>query len=270
MRGQRSGVFTTRRMDDTLLAFEHARHDFVGGDHEIFDQFGRAALLLLHDVHDFFVQDQGVNLDGLDVQRPVAVPLFFERLRSLILNLELRLKFRRSSDFVRALGPCSRARRPRRYTSTGPYSGRWPGRRCRNGRRRHVPTTNSITMLSLSASSSNELVPVESCFGQHRKIPDARINRCRFFARVHVDGGALWDEGIHVRDTHQNFCLPVWQALGEFNLVEIARSIVVDGGPEQIAQIANSRAGRDLRRVRSQFPKLLLNLGRKFRLKSVR
>src|ERR1022692_1364251 len=33
---------------------------------------------------------------------------------------------------------------------------------------------------------------------QHGKILDARINSCRFFPRVRINGRALWNEGIHV------------------------------------------------------------------------
>jgi len=41
-----------------FVAIEHARHDFIGGDHEIFDEFGCAIFLPLHKVHDLFVEDQ--------------------------------------------------------------------------------------------------------------------------------------------------------------------------------------------------------------------
>ena len=64
-----------------------------------------------------------------------------------------------------------------------------------------------------------------------------------------VDGSLLGDEGIHVCNTDHDLHIAVGSALGDFNLIQIARGVVVDRGPEEVAKIANIAAGCDLWRI---------------------
>ena len=57
-----------------------------------------------------------------------------------------------------------------------------------------------------------------------------------------VDRSLLGDEGIHIRDADHDLHIAIGSAFGDFNLIQIARSVVVDGGPEQVAKIANIAA----------------------------
>ena len=84
-----------------------------------------------------------------------------------------------------------------------------------------------------------------------------------------VDRGLLRDEGINVGDADHDFHVAIGDAFGDLDLIEVARGVVVDGRPEQIAQIADVSVGRDLRRMGLQFGELLRNLGRKFWFEAV-
>jgi len=53
-------------------------------------------------------------------------------------------------------------------------------------------------------------------------------------------------EGIHVGDSDQHFDVPDGQPFGDLDLIEIARSVVVDRGPKQCPQIMNIVTGCDL------------------------
>ena len=65
------------------------------------------------------------------------------------------------------------------------------------------------------------------------------------------------------------FDIAVRQSFRNFDLVEIARGVVIDGRPEQVAQIAHTSSGSDLRRMRAQICQLLLDRGGEVGFKSV-
>ena len=54
-----------------------------------------------------------------------------------------------------------------------------------------------------------------------------------------IDRGLLRNESIHVRDADHNFDVAIRKALGDLDLIEVARGIVVDGRPQQISQVAD-------------------------------
>ncbi len=90
MRSQRSGVLTMRRRDETFSS--SARHYAIGGDHEVFDQFGGVVLLLIHQVNDLLIEHDRAHFAGFDVQCALPVALIPQRLRGFILQFELRLQ----------------------------------------------------------------------------------------------------------------------------------------------------------------------------------
>ena len=85
---------------------------------------------------------------------------------------------------------------------------------------------------------------------------------------MQVDGSLLGDECIHVRDADHDLHVAVRATVGDFDLVKVTRSVVVDRRPEQVSQIANVASRHNLRRLRFQIEKLLRHLRRKVRLES--
>lgn len=71
---------------------EKARHDAIGGHHEVLDQFRGPVLLLLHYVDDFLVQHERMKFVGLQAEGSVLVALIFQLLCDFILQPELRLQ----------------------------------------------------------------------------------------------------------------------------------------------------------------------------------
>ncbi len=68
---------------------------------------------------------------------------------------------------------------------------------------------------------------------------------------VQIDRRQAGDDRIHVGDGHEDFDLVAGQGLGDRQLVEVLGVIVIDGGPEQVSQVARGVVGRgDLARDR--------------------
>jgi hypothetical protein len=64
-----------------------------------------------------------------------------------------------------------------------------------------------------------------------------------------IDGRASWYKSINISDAYQNFDIPVRQALGDLNLVEVSRSIIVDRRPQQVSKIADIFGSHNLWRM---------------------
>ena len=60
---------------------------------------------------------------------------------------------------------------------------------------------------------------------------------------VGVDDGALMDAAVYIGDADQDADAAVGELLGPLDLVEILGGVVVDGGPEQVAQVLDSGIG---------------------------
>jgi hypothetical protein len=69
--------------------------------------------------------------------------------------------------------------------------------------------------------------------------------------------------------SYQDANAPIGQLLGPLNLVEIFGGVVVDRGPEQLAQILKTGCGRHLRRMGLDRGQLASGAGGKIRLKAV-
>ncbi len=82
--------------------------------------------------------------------------------------------------------------------------------------------------------------------------------------RMVVDGGTLVDDRIHVGDRDQDLDGAAGQALGDGELIEVPRVVVVDRAPEKIAQVAPPLRAR-ARRPRDPV-ELLLDTRRELRL----
>ena len=84
-----------------------------------------------------------------------------------------------------------------------------------------------------------------------------------------VDGRIFLHKGVDIGDADHDLHVAVGQAFGDFNLIKITGSIVVDGRPQELAKVAHSSSGSDLRRMRPQLRQLRRHFRRKIRLKAV-
>ena len=110
-----------------------------------------------------------------------------------------------------------------------------------------------MTIASRPRPRSSDVRSVESFSGSIGKISAAVYTEVVLVARVVVDGGVLPDERVDVGDGDEDPHRAAGQRLGDRELVEVARIVVVDRCPRQTAQIANAapeaRAGCVIRFV---------------------
>ena len=102
MRGQRSGVLTTRRMEETPACMRCRAMHAIRGDHEILDQFGGAIFLASIDSLNLSVGNDRLRLDAVDVQCAQPLPLFGQDLRRLVLQFQLGREIGRGGNFRRS------------------------------------------------------------------------------------------------------------------------------------------------------------------------
>ena len=76
---------------------------------------------------------------------------------------------------------------------------------------------------------------------QHREGRHAGIDRSGLRARLAVGGRPFGDRGIHIGNAHQQPRRASGQLLDIFDLVQVARAVVVNRGPRQRAQVADGR-----------------------------
>ena len=93
--------------------------------------------------------------------------------------------------------------------------------------------------------------------------------RGRFAGGMLIDRAQFGNVGVYVGDSDQNLHIAVWQSFRNFDLIEIARCVVVDRRPEPIAEIAHTSSRSNLRRMSTQVCQLLLNRSWKVGLKAM-
>ena len=98
---------------------------------------------------------------------------------------------------------------------------------------------------------------------------DTGIDGSRFFGGMRVDCAVAGHQGVDVSDAHQNADVAVWKLVGDLDLVEILRGVVVNRGPEQVAQVVDVSVRRRDRNVRLEGSDLLLNRRWEVRFKAV-
>jgi hypothetical protein len=77
------------------------------------------------------------------------------------------------------------------------------------------------------------------------KRHNAEINGHPVLRRMPICRRTFPDEGVHVRDAKQDADVTVREALGEFDLVKIARGWIVDRRPEQFSKVWRRRIGTE-------------------------
>ncbi len=248
---------------------EQPRDGAVRGNHEVFDELRRVVRVLAHEVDHLLVQYDRPALDRVDVERAVAEALAPERLGDFGLKLQLPLQLGGRGDL--------RRRGPARFE---PCAHGAVGELCFVARDRAIQAAVSCHAVGPDDRLDDEAELVGALeqragagregLRQHRKIPDAGVHGRRLDRRVIVDGRARGHERVHVRDADAHPHRAVGQSLGDFNLIEITRRVVVDRRPQQAAQIAHVRSCRDSGRMRVDGLELGLGGGGKLRLEAVR
>ena len=102
----------------------------------------------------------------------------------------------------------------------------------------------SITTASRSSPSPSDVRSVESFSGSIGKIAGGGVDRGRVGPRVAVDGGVLLHQRIDVGDGDEDPApSPAAAGCATVELIEVARIVVVDRNPMQVAQVSNIDAG---------------------------
>ena len=85
-------------------AFEGARDDAVGGNHELFNERRRPIFYDGRDADDLIGNQHGLSLDGLEFERAVLKAAALHALRGGVLQLELRGEVRAGGNLRRRRG----------------------------------------------------------------------------------------------------------------------------------------------------------------------
>src|SRR4029077_3875424 len=177
-----------------------AGDDFVGGDHEVFDEIGGRILLFFYNVDDLVVQHDGTDFDGLDVQGAVQIALLLQCLRHTVLQFQLGLQVGRSGHLRR-----------RRSGSFEPGSDRVVGELgfVTNNRAIEVAGFDVPVTADYVLGDDGECVLVleqgrdagGEHLGQHGEGAHAGVDSGGFFGGVLVDGAVFADQSVHIGDT---------------------------------------------------------------------
>src|SRR5205085_9030238 len=89
-----------------LFLVKHTSNRAINSDHELFNEFRSSVLALAGDVEYFMIGNNGLHLDRIYVETTLTMPLAFERLGHLVLQLQLLLQTRGSRNLLGSSCPC--------------------------------------------------------------------------------------------------------------------------------------------------------------------
>ena len=215
---------------------EELRGHAVGGDHEVLDQLPRAVRLVGSEIGEHVTVEHRPGLERLEAQRAAVMAQRLHRLRDPILKPELRVEAGDRGDARRRR---RRAVEPRGDGVVGELGVvddaraiDVAARRCAVRPDRHIDDHREpLPALAEGGEVGRQLL------GEHRKDFGRRVHRGRVRLRVAVDRGALPHDRVHVGDRDQDRHRVAARRLGDRELVEIPRVVVVDGGPEETAKV---------------------------------
>ncbi len=211
-------------------------HGLVCRDHKVLDQVRGAIMLCGFDLVHLAIDDHRVRFNAVELKRALPDTSSAYSACSFILQAQLGLQFRRGGDFRVGSGF---ALKPRPHLAVGQLGA--------------VVDQGAIDALLLEVSFAVDdefcdhrgpiLVLVQRCqvgrelVGQHGKVSRRGIDGLGLLRGVLIDGSVLPDRCGYVcdADAHPD---ATGGAYGEFDLIEVARGVVVDGRPQQTAQIA--------------------------------
>ena len=105
-----------------------------------------------------------------------------------------------------------------------------------------APTTISITIAARSSPSTNEVRSVDR-FQAAWGRPAPRCRPSWFRMRVIVNRGVQVHLGSHIGNADQD-ANPLLHTLRRFDLIQVARGVVVDGRPKEIAKVGKAGGNR--------------------------
>ena len=225
------------------LRLQVSRGDPVGRDHEVLDQLLGPVLLVRPEVGEQVAVEHGPGLDGLEAQRAPLMPQRLHGLRDPILDPELLVEPRdRGEARGRGRGPVEPGGDAVvRELGAVPH----PGAVDLGGGDRPVAADRHLDdggqprlVLTEGREIGRELL------GQHREDLGRGVDRGRVGPRVAIDGRARLDQRVDVgdRDEHLDRPLaPLAHRGGDGELIEVARVVVVDRAPEEVAQVPDRR-----------------------------
>ena len=246
-------------------AVEEPGADAVGRDHQILDERLRAVRRLRPQVAQRLAVEERLHLDRLEIERAVLVAEAAERLRHPVLQPQLRLHAVDGGDRLRHRAA---AVQPRVDGVVGEL------RAVRDPRAVHVRSVERSVggddevddhRQSILPGGERRQIRRE-LFRQHRKNHGRRVDRRRVHRGVPIDGRAFGDEGVDVGDRDEHPRRVTGERLGHRQLIEVARVVVVDRAPEELAQVPHGLFGR-LSRCRER-RRLGQCVGRKIRIEA--
>ena len=246
-RAQRSGGAQHSTQRGQALRLEVFRGDPVGRDHEVLDQLLGAVLLVRPEVGDQVAVEHGPGLPRLEAQRAPLVPEGLHGLRDPILDPQLLVEPRDGGE-ARGGGP-------------GPVE---PGRDAVVRELGAVPHERAVHVgrgdrpvgadHHLDDDRQPRLVLTEGreigreLLGQHREDLGRGVDRGRVGPCVPIDGRARLHQRVDVGDRDEHLDRPLAHRRGDGELIEVARVVVVDRAPQEIAKVPDrgARVGRGL------------------------
>jgi hypothetical protein len=103
--------------------------------------------------------------------------------------------------------------------------------------------------------------PRRQGLGNHGEVAHTGIDGRGLLRGVIVNRRAFAHQGIDIGDSDQHSGCPVGQLLGDFDLIEVPRRVIVDRRPQQVSQIAPGADGRALGSMPLELGKLPLDCG---------
>ena len=211
-------------------ALQVLRHDCVGRDHEVLDELLGTIVLVGLEVREHSAVVDRPRLDGAESQCALLMPQALERLCRAVLDAQLLLHAAHPCD---ARGRRPRAEEPRGNAVIGEFGAiahqRAVNVGCRNsaiGRDGHFDD-DAEALLVLRERCEVGRQPL----GKHRKDLSGRVDAGGIGTGVRVDRGAGSHRHVDIGDRHQDLDRPVARRLGNGQLIEVARVIVVDRAP---------------------------------------
>ncbi len=223
-------------------SLERAGDDAVGRHHELLDERRSAVLLEAGNVHHLAGQGHRSRFDGLKIERSMLEAAAHHALGRGVLKLELGGQIGAGSHLSRSgagsLKPCADAvvgqlgavaDQSGVDLAVGGSAGRVYGEL--------DDVRDPVFILVQRSNALGELG------WKHGKDFDAGIDRGRLALGVAVDDRARTDARVYVGHADEHADAAIRQRLGPLDLVKILGGIVVDGGPEQAAQVLNAGDG---------------------------
>ena len=229
MRSQRSGVRRIRRSDGTPLPLEVLRGHAVGRDHEVLDELLGPVLLVGQEVGQHVAVEEGSRSRSFrGSARPAGAGDSSSPARRGLARAGAR-RARAPRRAARAAAPSRRARRRRCCRRASRDSARRARYTSESLTAPSAPTTISMTIARRSLAFAERRQVGRELLGQHREDLGGRVDRTSCWsARARRSPSPCFTVASTSATATRIFTAPPAMRLGDGELVEIARVVVVD------------------------------------------